>query len=135
MRHAISQDDLRRVVEKNWAGQKACREERMTRAEHHRNKIDHDLVHEAESQRLSSDLAARHVDDSVAGILLRGAESLLTLRTNVNGAVPACSQLAGGSWVTTKTCSPAAGLPFQPFVRSNSRRPMITQAISDIERA
>ena len=47
-----------------------------------------------------------------------------TLSTNVNGAVPAYSQSVGGSWVTTNTCSPAAGLPFQPLVMSNTRRPM-----------
>ena len=53
-----------------------------------------------------------------------------TLPQNVNGAVPACSQSSAGRWVTTKTCSPAAGMPSQPFVRSNSRRPMTTHATS-----
>jgi hypothetical protein len=44
-----------------------------------------------------------------------------TLSMKVNGALSACSQFAGGSWVTTKTCSPAAGLPSQPLVRCGFR--------------
>ena len=42
----------------------------------------------------------------------------------MNGAVSAYSQSVGGRWVTTKTWSPAAGLPFQPLVMSNTRRPI-----------
>lgn len=48
--------------------------------------------------------------------------------TDVNGAVGWISRFVGGSWVTTKTCSPAAGSPPQPFVMSNTRRPMTTAA-------
>jgi hypothetical protein len=60
---------------------------------------------------------------------LAAAIAFSTPSTNVNGAVAKCSQSVGGRWVTTKTCSPAAGLPFQPFVRSNSRRPITFAAM------
>src|SRR5687767_3282023 len=43
--------------------------------------------------------------------------------TKVNGA-SGNGQSVGGSCVTTKTASPTAGLPFQPFVMSNRRRPI-----------
>jgi hypothetical protein len=43
--------------------------------------------------------------------------------TKVEGA-SGKSQSAGGRWVTTTTASPTGGRPFQPLVRSNSRRPI-----------
>jgi hypothetical protein len=41
------------------------------------------------------------------------------------------SQSRGGRWVTTNTASPTGGRPFQPLVRSNSRRPITPAAASD----
>ena len=55
-------------------GQRASREERTARAEHHGNKIDDHLIDEAKPQCLTADLASRHVDDTVAGIHLGGSD-------------------------------------------------------------
>jgi hypothetical protein len=74
--HAVRRDDLRGVVEKDRIGQGTGGEERSTRAEHHGNKIDDDLVDEAEPQCLTSDLATGYIDDPVAGVLPGGTDGL-----------------------------------------------------------
>jgi hypothetical protein len=70
------------------------------------------------------------VGDPVAGELLGGGNGLRDVVDEGErcrlGVLPVRRRLM----VTTKTCSPAAGLPFQPLVRSNNRRPMTTAAMS-----
>jgi hypothetical protein len=130
VRHAISPDDLRRVLEKDRIGQGTCREERATRAEHHGNKIDDDLVDEAEPQCLTSDLATGDIDDPVAGVLPSGTDGRLDAvderERRCVGVLPVRRRFVGDH----NDVLAAAGLPSQPFVRSNSRRPMTTTAIS-----
>jgi hypothetical protein len=75
--HAVPRDDPRRVLEKDRIGQGTRREERATRAEHHRNKVDDDPVDEAEPQCLTSDLATGHIDEPVAGVLPGGTDGRL----------------------------------------------------------
>jgi len=128
MRHPVPRNDLSRVVEKYRVGQRTGREERTARAEHHGNKIDDDLVDEAEPQCLTSDLATRHVDDPVAGVLLGGPDGRLDAVDERErcraGMLPARRRFMGDHGDVF-----AGGLPSQPFVRSNSRRPMTTTAM------
>ena len=77
MRHTVPADDLRRVVEPNRADERARRKERATRAEHHGDEIDDDLVDEAQPQCLAADLTSCHIDDPVTRVVLSGADGRL----------------------------------------------------------
>ena len=68
VRHAVSLDDPRRVLEKDRIGQGTRREERTAGAEDRRDLVDGHLVDQPELERLASDLAAGHFDDPVAGV-------------------------------------------------------------------
>ena len=125
VRDPVALHDCRRVLEQQRLGQGAGGEERPAGAEDHWDEVDDDLVDQAELERLAADLAAGDVDVTVADELPGGGDRLLhVVDERERSAVRACSQSVGARWVTTKTCSPTAGLPFQPLVRSNSRRPM-----------
>jgi hypothetical protein len=81
-----------------------------------------------ELERLAADLAAGDVDVTIAGELPGGRDRPLHVvdereRRGV-GVLPVRRRPVGDD----EECSPTAGLPFQPLVRSNSRRPMMFAA-------
>jgi hypothetical protein len=125
----VASHDRGRILQLQRLRQGTSGEERPPRAEDHRDLVDDHLVDEPELERLASDLTRRHVNIPVAGKLLGSRDGLLNVIDESErcgaGILPVRRRLMGDD----EDMFPAAGLPFQPFVMSNSRRPITTVAI------
>jgi hypothetical protein len=116
--------------DRSGSARRPVREERTAGAEDHRDQVDHHLIDQPERERLAADLTGGHVEVPVARELLGGRNRLLDAvdereRRGV-GVFPVRRRLMGDD----EDVLAGGRLAVPALVRSNTRRPMTTAAMS-----